>query len=74
MRRALLVACACSVLLGLGCHEEGAAEKAGRKLDETVDKLRHPNEGTLERLGRKTDEALDEAKKTVEDATRSDEK
>ena len=48
------------------CHEEGAAEKTGRKIDEAVDKLQHPNEGPLEKLGRKTDEAIDQAKQAVE--------
>jgi hypothetical protein len=52
----------------VACHEEGSVEKAGRKVDEVVDKLQHPNEGTLEKLGRKTDEAIDEAKEAVEDA------
>jgi hypothetical protein len=44
----------------LGCREEGPAEKAGRKVDETIDKLRHPNEGPLEKAGRKADEAADD--------------
>lgn len=51
---------------GAACREEGAAEKAGRKIDEAVDKLQHPNEGTLEKLGRKTDEALDDAKEAIQ--------
>ena len=51
-----------------GCREEGVAEKAGRKLDEAVDELAHPNEGALEKLGRKTDEALDDAKQKVAEA------
>ena len=58
--------------LALGCHEEGAVEKAGRKLDEVVDKLQHPNEGPLEKIGRKTDEAVGEAKQAVKDATERD--
>jgi len=57
---------------GLGCREEGAVEKAGRKLDEVVDKLQHPNEGPLEKLGRTTDEALDDAKEAIEEARERD--
>jgi len=58
-----------AVATGLGgaaCREEGVAEKAGRKVDETIDKLQHPDEGALEKLGRKTDEALDDAKEAIE--------
>jgi len=57
---------------GLGCREERAAEKVGRKLDEVVEKLQHPNEGPLEKLGRKTDEALDDAKEAIEEARERD--
>jgi len=58
------------LLLGatlVGCErEKGPIEKAGEKLDETVDKITHPNEGALEKAGRKTDEALEAAKKKLE--------
>jgi hypothetical protein len=49
------------------CREEGPAEKAGRKLDEAVDTVRHGNEGALEELGRKTDDAIDDVKEKAED-------
>jgi hyperosmotically inducible protein len=69
MRRlAVLLGLAVLVLLG-ACREEGAAEKAGRKLDEAVERLADPDEGALEELGRKADEALEDAKQAVEDAT-----
>jgi hypothetical protein len=58
--------------LGIGCREEGAAEKVGRKLDDAIDDLTHPNEGPLEKLGRKTDEALDDAKEALDEATGRD--
>ena len=45
-----------------GCHHEGPAEETGRKIDQTIDKLKHPNEGPLEKTGRKIDEAVDDAK------------
>lgn len=35
-------------------------EKAGREVDETIEKLKHGDEGTLEKAGRKIDEALEE--------------
>ena len=68
MRRiALLVALVLVASLS-ACREEGAAEKAGRKLDEAIDSLTHPDEGALEELGRKADEALEDAKEALEDA------
>jgi hypothetical protein len=72
MGRYVIGAFTLALALGLGCREEGVAEKAGRKLDEAVEKLQHPDEGALEKLGRKTDEALDDAKAAVEDATERD--
>lgn len=35
-------------------------EKAGREVDETIEKLKHGDEGTLEKAGRKIEEALEE--------------
>jgi hyperosmotically inducible protein len=56
------------LLAGLpACREEGAAEKAGRKLDEAIDSITNPNEGTLEKLGRKADEAIEDAKEAIEE-------
>ncbi len=71
MRRVILLGLAALLVTG-ACHEEGAVEKAGKKLDEAVDKLTHPNEGPLEKLGRKTDEAIDDAKEAIDDAAMSD--
>jgi hypothetical protein len=52
-----------SLLPIAGCHrDEGPAERTGRKIDETIDKLKHPDEGPLEKTGRKLDEAVDDAK------------
>jgi hypothetical protein len=48
-----------------GCPEKGAAQKAGEKIDETVDKLTHPNEGAMEKAGRKMDESYEKAKEAV---------
>jgi len=44
-----------------GCDREGPAERTGRKIDETVDKLKHPDEGPVEKTGRKIDDAIDDA-------------
>ena len=43
-----------------GCREEGPLEKTGRTVDETIDKLKHPDEGPLEKAGRKVDKAVDD--------------
>ena len=73
MLRSVIGGLAWVALLGLGaCGEEGAVERAGKKLDDAVDKLTHPNEGALEKLGRKTDEALDDAKEAIEEAAERD--
>ena len=49
------------------CREEGAAEKAGRKIDEAVENVRNAGDGALEDLGEKADDAVDEAKDAVDD-------
>jgi hypothetical protein len=66
MRRFATCVFLLTVLLSPGCREEGAAEKAGRKLDEAIDDLTNPREGALEKLGRKTDEALEDVKEKLE--------
>jgi hypothetical protein len=67
MRRFLLLTALLALALAGACREEGAVEKAGKKLDEAIDDLTHPNEGPLEKLGRKTDEAIDDAKEALQD-------
>jgi hypothetical protein len=61
-----LGALAALALLLSGCPEKGAAQKAGEKIDETVDKLTHPNEGPMEKAGRKLDESWQKTKHEVE--------
>ncbi|MBW2241453.1 MAG: hypothetical protein JRH01_05655 [Deltaproteobacteria bacterium] len=51
-----------------GCREEGAAEKAGKKVDEMVDRLRYGDEGDLEKAGRKLGEAADDATRKTGEA------
>jgi len=70
MRRTILLVGLAALLGVVGCHEEGHGQKVGKKLDEAIDKLTHPNEGPLEKLGRKTDEAIDDAKEAIDDATK----
>ena len=49
------------------CREEGSAERAGRKFDEAVEKLRHGDEGALEKAGRELDEAVEDAREAAEE-------
>jgi hypothetical protein len=65
--RGSLAALAALALCMTGCPQKGAAEKAGEKIDETVDKLAHPNEGAMEKAGRKMDETYEKAKDAVKD-------
>jgi hypothetical protein len=66
MRRLALALAITALALGsTGCPEKGPAEKAGEKIDETVDKLTHPGEGPMEKAGRKAGEAVDDAEKAV---------
>jgi len=53
----------------LACSEPGPTEKAGKKVDELVEKIQHGDEGALEKAGRKVDEAIDDASKEIEKAT-----
>lgn len=66
MRRFILLLALAVLALAGACREEGAIEKAGKKIDETIDDLTHPNEGPVEELGRKADEALDDVKEALE--------
>ena len=67
MRRTALAIAIVSLALGTtACPEKGPMEKAGEKIDETVDKMTHPGEGTMEKAGRKTDEAVEDAKDAIE--------
>ncbi len=67
MRRTALAIAIVSLALGTtACPEKGPMEKAGEKIDETVDKMTHPGEGAMEKAGRKADEAVEDAKDAVE--------
>jgi len=68
MRRTLSVIVTALLLAAplVGCEEAGPLEKAGRKFDDAVDEITHPNEGALEKAGRKTDEALEDAREKLE--------
>lgn len=50
------------------CKDEGRAERAGRKFDEAVEKLRRGDEGALERAGRQLDEAVEDAREEAAEA------
>jgi hypothetical protein len=66
MRRLILMLGLAALALAGACREEGAVEKAGKKIDEAIDDLTHPNEGPVEKLGRKADEALEGVKEALE--------
>jgi hypothetical protein len=66
MRRFILMLGLAALALAGACREEGAVEKAGKKIDEAIDDLTHPNEGPVEKLGRKADEALEGVKEALE--------
>ncbi len=68
--RTMLIGIAATFLLMpalLACSEQGTMEKAGEKMDETIDKVAHPNESPLEKAGRKTDEAVDSLQEKLEE-------
>lgn len=65
MRRFILMLGLAVLALAGACREEGAVEKAGKKLDRAIEDLKHPNEGPLEKFGRKTDEALEGVKEAL---------
>ena len=68
MNRVLFVIAATIVLTAAsGCREEGPAERAGRHVDEAVEKLQEGSEGTLERLGRDVDEAVEETAEAADE-------
>ncbi len=56
------IALALSVASGaaLACHDKGPLEKAGEKVDETVDDITHPGEGPVEEATRKAGEKVDD--------------
>jgi hypothetical protein len=66
MRRFILMLGLAALALAVACREEGAVEKAGKKIDQAIDDLTHPNEGPVEKLGRKADEALEGVKEALE--------
>jgi hypothetical protein len=50
-------------LLGVGCEHQGPVEKAGEKIDQTVESAndRLNPEGSAEKAGKKIDQAVDKA-------------
>jgi hypothetical protein len=66
MRESMLAAIAGLALLCVGC-EKGPAEKAGHKVDETVDTIKH---GGHESVENKVEDKVDDARDKVKDATK----
>jgi hypothetical protein len=58
----LLAVCSMSILAALSsCKKKGPAEKAGEKVDETIEKVTDAvnPKGPLEKAGEKVDDAID---------------
>ena len=70
-RLGAVIAVSALLLAVPGCREEGPVERAGQKIDEAVETLRHGDEGPVEEAGRKIDETAEDVKETVEDAAES---
>ncbi len=49
----------------LACGDEGPLEKAGEKIDETLDDITHPGEGPVEEAARKVGKKVDKVKKDI---------
>jgi hypothetical protein len=60
---------ALSVAFGgaLACNDKGPLEKAGDKIDETMDDITHPGEGPIEKAGRKVGEKMDDVEDDIND-------
>ncbi|WP_022663517.1 Rv0909 family putative TA system antitoxin [Paucidesulfovibrio longus] len=60
--------------VGYGCEKEGPAEKAGKKIDQTLEQAGDSiedvgdKEGPAEKAGKKIDQALEKAGDSIEDA------
>ena len=66
MRESVSAAVAALTLLCAGC-EKGPAEKAGHKIDETVDTIKH---GGHESIPNKVEDKVDDARDKIKDATK----
>jgi hypothetical protein len=61
MRVSLLITAALTILGLAACHQEGPAERAGKRLDnvgQSVSDTLNPPQGPVESAGRKVDRAL----------------
>ncbi len=63
---AAATACVLALLATAGC-EKGPVEKAGHKVDETVDTIKH---GGHESIENKVEDKVDDARDKVKDATK----
>jgi hypothetical protein len=71
-KRLSLVLCVGLVALSLGgCEREGPAERAGKEIDQTTEKIgdTFKKDGPLERAGEQIDKAIEDAGDRVEKAT-----
>ena len=71
-KRLSTVLCVGLVVMALGgCEREGSAERAGKEIDKTTEKLGDALEkdGPVERAGEQIDKAIEEAGDKLEKAT-----
>jgi hypothetical protein len=62
---ALALSGACGA--ALACSDNGPLEKAGEKIDATVDDITHPGEGPVEKAARNVGETFDDVKEDIKD-------
>ena len=66
--RTLCLAFAVALAAGaFACRQEGAAEKAGGKIDQAAESVQMGGGGAFEAVGRKADDAADDAKDDADD-------
>jgi len=70
MRSVVLPVLAALALSVVACREEGAAERAGRKIDEAVQDTRETGKQALDDAGSALDDAGDAVSEAAEDANK----
>jgi hypothetical protein len=66
LRKVFLVFCSCMIIVSFtACKKEGPAERAGKKIDETVEKAGKTIEESAEKAGDKIEEAGEKVKEAA---------
>ena len=67
LRRAIIVVCSSLLVVSFtACKKEGPAERAGKKIDETVEKTEKKIKDTAEKAGDKIEEAGKKVKESTQ--------